>query len=80
MGSSLVASRNCHRHLCSSPSEKQSSAGSANVCSGPGEEQSFAVLLEHEPRTDFRNLILEWNYRHYSHVVVMIAQHRDDHE
>ena len=23
---------------------------------------------------------LEGNYRHYSHVVVMIVQHRDDHE
>ena len=46
--------QNCHRHLCSSPSEKQCSAGSANVFSGLSEEQSFAVLLEHEPRTDFR--------------------------
>ena len=53
MCSWLVASRNCHRHLCSSPSEKQSSAGSANVCSGPSEEQGCAELLAHERRTDF---------------------------
>ena len=35
MCSWLVVSRNCHRHLCSSPSDEQRSPGSANVCSGP---------------------------------------------
>ena len=44
---------NCHRHLCSSPREKQSSAGSANMCSGPSQEQGCAEQLARGRRTDF---------------------------
>ena len=37
---------------CSSPREKQSSAGSANMCSGPSQEQGCAEQLARGRRTD----------------------------